>query len=228
MSHRRTKIVCTLGPASNTPHMMSKLLRAGLDVARLNCSHASHGDLAYLVENFRRVSRLAGKPTALLLDLSGPKVRTGLLEGESMTLRRGERLHIRPGTAKGKDDWITCNYAGLSNDVGVGDRILLDDGLMDLIVVGVGIEGAGVVTTEIGTGGVLKPRKGMNLPDNTVSIPALTAKDRADLEVGLDLGVDYVALSFVQKRQAANTYWRGFLRSHRLCGVSGWRPHRPQ
>jgi pyruvate kinase len=201
MSHRRTKIVCTLGPASNTPHMMSKLLRAGLDVARLNCSHASHGDLAYLVENFRRVSRLAGKPTALLLDLSGPKVRTGLLEGESMTLRRGERLHIRPGTAKGKDDWITCNYAGLSNDVGVGDRILLDDGLMDLIVVGVGIEGAGVVTTEIGTGGVLKPRKGMNLPDNTVSIPALTAKDRADLEVGLDLGVDYVALSFVQKRQ---------------------------
>ncbi len=199
MTMRRTKIVCTLGPASNTSQMMSRLLHAGLDVARLNCSHASHGDLAYLVESFRRVARLARKPAGLLLDLSGPKVRTGLLEGETMPLVKGERLYVRPGTAPGRDDWITCNYEGIANDVKAGDRILLDDGLMELIVVAV--ERDGVVATEVVVGGVLKQRKGMNLPDNTVSIPALTAKDRADLAVGLDLGVDYVALSFVQRRQ---------------------------
>ncbi len=199
MTHRRTKIVCTLGPASNTSQMMSRLLHAGLDVARLNCSHASHGDLAYLVESFRRVSRLAGKPAGLLLDLSGPKVRTGLLEDETMELVKGARLRVRPGIDEGRDDWITCNYEGLARDVRAGDRILLDDGLMELIVVGVGSDG--VVATEVIVGGTLKQRKGMNLPDNTVSIPALTDKDRADLEVGLDLGVDYVALSFVQRAQ---------------------------
>ena len=201
MTRRRTKIVCTLGPASNSPEMMSRLLHAGLDVARLNCSHASHGDLAYMVENFRRVARLAGKPAGLLLDLSGPKVRTGQLENKTMSLVQGERLHVRPGSAPGRDDWVTCNYEGLAQDVAVGDRILLDDGLMELVVVGVGVEGKDVVTTEVCVGGTLKERKGMNLPDNTVSIPALTKKDRADLEVGLDLGVDYVALSFVQRRQ---------------------------
>ena len=198
MNRRRTKIVCTLGPASNSPHMMSQLLHAGMDVARLNCSHASHGDLAYLVETFRRIARLAAKPAGLLLDLSGPKVRTGLLEAETMLLEAGARLYVRPGTAPGKDDWITCNYEGLAQDVRAGDRILLDDGLMELTVTAVK---GGVVETEVISGGVLKQRKGMNLPDNTVSIPALTEKDKGDLEVGLDLGVDFVALSFVQRAQ---------------------------
>lgn len=199
MSHRRTKIVCTLGPASNSPQMMSRLLKAGLDVARLNCSHASHGDLTLMIENFRRVARLAGKPAALLLDLSGPKVRTGLLENETMQLTEGQALYVRPGKAPGRDDWITCNYEGLAQDVKAGDRILLDDGLMELVVTGV--DDQGVVATEVVVGGLLKQRKGMNLPDNTVSIPALTEKDKGDLAVGLDEGVDYVALSFVQRRQ---------------------------
>ena len=146
MNRRRTKIVCTLGPASNSPHMMSQLLHAGMDVARLNCSHASHGDLAYLVETFRRIARLAAKPAGLLLDLSGPKVRTGLLEAETMLLEAGARLYVRPGTAPGKDDWITCNYEGLAQDVRAGDRILLDDGLMELTVTAVkgGVPGGSV------------------------------------------------------------------------------------
>ncbi len=165
-----------------------------MDVARLNCSHASHGDLAIQVENIRRVARLSKKSVAILLDLSGPKVRSGALVGESMELVVGAKLRILPGTEPGTEDWITCNHEGLAGDVSEGDRILLDDGLMELKVLSVGEE----VVTEVVTGGILKERKGMNLPDNVVSLPALTEKDREDLKVGLDLGVDYVALSFVQ------------------------------
>jgi len=169
-------------------------MKAGMDVARLNCSHATHGDLTIQVENIRRVARLTKKPVAILLDLSGPKVRTGSLVGDTMELVDGAKLRILPGTDPGQDDWITCNHAGLAGDVREGDRILMDDGLMELKVLSVGEE----VVTEVITGGTLKERKGMNLPDNVVSLPSLTDKDLEDLEVGLGLGVDYVALSFVQ------------------------------
>ncbi|MBN92760.1 MAG: pyruvate kinase [Deltaproteobacteria bacterium] len=191
---RHTKIVATLGPASSSPEVLGLLIKAGMDVARLNCSHASHGDLAIQVENLRRVARLCQRSVAVLLDLSGPKVRTLELEGGEMLLEQGQVLRIVPGEAPGTDDWITCNHPGLAQDVAPGDRILLDDGLMELKVVSVGDE----VTTEVLTGGVLLSRKGLNLPDNVVSIPALTEKDRDDLRAGLELGVDYVALSFVQ------------------------------
>ncbi len=194
---RNTKIIATLGPASSSPEMLGRLMKAGMNVARLNCSHASHGDLTIQVENIRRVARLTKKAVAILLDLSGPKVRSGRLVGESLELVQGEQLRIVPGDEAGRDDWITCNHAGLAGDVSEGDRILLDDGLMELKVLSVGDE----VITEIITGGTLKERKGMNLPDNVVSLPALTDKDREDLKVGLDLGVDYVALSFVQGAQ---------------------------
>ncbi len=191
---RNTKIIATLGPASSSPEMLGRLMKAGMDVARLNCSHASHGDLAIQVENIRRVARLSKKAVAILLDLSGPKVRSGKLIGETMELVKGAKLRILPGNEPGRDDWITCNHPGLAKDVEEGDRILLDDGLMELQVRSVGDE----IITEVITGGILKQRKGMNLPDNVVSLPALTAKDREDLKVGLELGVDYVALSFVQ------------------------------
>jgi len=194
---RKTKIVATLGPASSTPDVLGRMVQAGLDVARLNCSHASPADLDYQTENVRRVSRLAGRPVAVLLDLSGPKVRTGTLEQGSMELAAGERLRVVPGTAAGKDDWITSNHDGLSGDVKVGERILLDDGLMELVVVG--LDGEGVVETEVVVGGTLNERKGMNLPDAVVSIPALTPKDKVDLAAGVQMGVDYVALSFVQR-----------------------------
>ena len=200
MSYRRkTKIVATLGPASSPPHILAPLMNAGLDIARLNCSHALHADLAYQVETVHRVARLTHNNVGILLDLSGPKVRSGTLENTTMELVTGARLRVVPGTAPGRDDWITCNHAGLADDVRKGDRILLDDGLMELRVTDV--DGARVVHTEVVFGGTLKERKGMNLPDNTVSIPALTEKDKKDLEVGLSLGIDYVALSFVQKAQ---------------------------
>ena len=197
MSQRRkTKIVATIGPASTRGEVLGAMMNAGLDVARLNCSHASHGDLAIQVENIRRVSRLTEKSVATLLDLSGPKVRSGTLEEGTMELVRGASLRVVPGTAAGRDDWISCNHDGLAGDVSEGDRILLDDGLMELRVTK--IDGEQVVHTEVVHGGVLKERKGMNLPDNLVSIPALTEKDKGDLKAGLELGVDYVALSFEQ------------------------------
>jgi len=138
------------------------MFKAGLDVARLNCSHATHADLAFQTDQIQRVSRALRKPVATLLDLCGPKVRTGKLEWGTMELKVGERLSVVPGDAAGRDTWITCNHDGLAGDVQPGHRILLDDGLMELVVVG--IDGEGVVETEIITGGTLKERKGMNLP----------------------------------------------------------------
>ena len=193
---RRTKIVGTIGPASSTPDVMSKLIRAGLNVARINCSHAGHAEIADQIENLRRVSRLLGVPIAILLDLCGPKVRTGRLAQGTMTLVAGQRLLVVPGDAPGQDGWITTNHPGLPEDLRPGARLLLDDGLMELRVEKIGPDR--VLETEIVVGGLLKERKGMNLPDSLVSIPALTEKDKGDALVGLAEGVDYVALSFVQ------------------------------
>ncbi len=197
---RRTKIVCTLGPASFSTGVLSGLVEAGMNVARLNCSHVKNpGELEDPIENLRRVARLTGNPLGILLDLGGPKVRSGYLVDKTMDLVIGERLRIVPGDAEGRDDWITSSHQGLARDVAPGHRILLDDGLMELRVTQIDREG--VVHTEVVVGGLLKTRKGMNLPDSKVSIPALTDKDKRDLAGGLDLGVDYVALSFVQSGQ---------------------------
>ncbi len=168
-----------------------------MDVARINCSHSTPADQTVLIENIRRVARLSRRSVAILLDLSGPKIRSGALVGGSMELVTGSSLRIVPGTAEGMEDWISCNHPGLAQDLRGGDRILLDDGLMELRVTK--IDGDGVVHTEIVFGGTLYERKGMNLPDNVLSIPCLTDKDKQDLQVGLDLGVDYVAQSFVQR-----------------------------
>jgi len=197
---RRTKIVCTLGPASFNTTVMSGLIEAGMNIARLNCSHVKHpAELEPHVENLRRVARLRDEPLGILLDLGGPKVRSGYLVNKTMELVQGEALRIVPGDAEGQDDWITCSHDGLYRDVDVGHRILLDDGLMELRVTN--IDADHVVHTEVVVGGTLKTRKGMNLPDSTVSIPALTDKDKRDLEGGLELGIDYVALSFVQNHR---------------------------
>ena len=197
---RRTKIVATIGPASWEPEVMAELLAAGMNVARVNCSHVRDPlELERPISTLRQVAEEAGEPLAILLDLGGPKIRTGELVGDEMLLTRGERLRIVEGNAPGQDDWITSNHSGLAGDVSARDRVLLDDGLMELVVTDVRPDGE--IHTEVVVGGALKPRKGLCLPDNEISIPALTAKDRRDLAAGLRIGVDYVALSFVQRRQ---------------------------
>lgn len=194
---RRTKIVATIGPSSNTPVMIMKLLDAGMDVARLNFSHGTHADHAQRITMLRECARQAGKPLAILQDLQGPKIRTGALENKiPVQLEPGApfRITTKPiiGTARG----VSTTYVALPHDVRVGDRILLSDGLIELRVL---TSSDDEVQTEIVYGGELRENQGINLPGVRVSAPALTEKDAADLAFGLEQNVDYIALSFVRR-----------------------------
>ncbi len=193
---RKTKIIGTIGPASADQATLDRLVRAGLDCVRLNCGHLDHAGILRLTGTVRDASERSGRPVATLLDLGGPKVRTGDLVDGALQLVPGRPLRIVPGTGPGSGDCITSNHPGLSGDVRPGDAVLLDDGDMELRIDRV--DGEGVIHAEVVTGGELLPRKGLNVPSRTMSIPSLTARDRADLEVGLRGGIDYVALSFVQ------------------------------
>jgi hypothetical protein len=198
---RRTKIVATIGPASRERKVLESLAQAGVDVVRLNFSHGEHEQHLEVMQATREIAAHLGRPIALLQDLSGPKIRTGRLKDDKpVELRTGERVTITTdesieGTAK----LISTTYAPLPRDVSPGDRILLDDGNLELRVVRASLK---EVECEVVDGGWLKSKKGMNLPGVKLSTPALTEKDRRDLAFGVKNGVDYVALSFV--RQAAD------------------------
>jgi pyruvate kinase len=197
MPLRRAKIVCTLGPSVDAPGAIESLVEAGMDVARLNFSHGDAKEHARRAERVRSASRAAGRPVALLQDLGGPKVRTvgtgpGVVAaGETLLLTAASN---GPGGA-GADRVLTLDYDGLHRDVAPGDRILLADGHVELRVLA--IEGERV-RCRVEHGGALRPRMGVNLPSQQLSLPALTDKDRADVEHGFAIGVDYVALSFVR------------------------------
>jgi pyruvate kinase len=190
----QTKMVCTLGPASDTPEMIGKLIDAGMDVARMNFSHGSHEDHARRIETVRTLSAEKGKVVAILQDLQGPKIRTGKMKHDGMTVTTGQQLTLRLGTVQEGNE-IPIDYAHLANDVEIGARILLDDGLIAMKV----IEKDGAdIKVEVTFGGLLKSRKGVNFPDSKLSIPATTEKDIRDLFFGVSQHVDFVALSFVQ------------------------------
>lgn len=192
---RRTKIVATLGPASNTPEMIEALVRAGIDVARLNFSHGTHEDHKKVYQAVRAAEERLKKPIAVLQDLSGPKIRLGMIDGE-VQLMPGELVRLSPSdNFHGTKDRLPTTYARLARDVRPGERILLADGRLELVAEA--IEN-GEVKARVITGGVLTSKKGLNLPGSELSVPSLTEKDVEDLEFGLGLGVDYVALSFVR------------------------------
>lgn len=193
---RRTKIVATLGPASESESMLLALMEAGADVFRLNFSHGEHAGKAALIRRIRDLSRLRRRAVAILGDLQGPKIRTGLMRGGAMELVAGREVTFTVREVLGEGDLIPTAYRELPRDVRPGDKILLDDGLMDLEVVAIEQED---VRCRVNVGGILKDRKGMNLPGIAVSAPALTDKDRVDLDFCLREGVDYVALSFVRR-----------------------------
>ncbi len=196
MRGRRTKIVCTLGPASNTEERIEALIRAGMDVARLNFSHGSYEDHAAALARVRRVAERLGRPVAVLQDLQGPKIRTGSLAGgESVRLRDGDHFVITTRQIPGSAERVSTTYAAFAQDVRPGDRVLLSDGNIELRVLR--IDGPDV-TTEVVHGGTLAEHQGINLPGVKVSAPALTEKDRADLVFGVRQQVDYIALSFVR------------------------------
>jgi pyruvate kinase len=203
---RRAKIICTIGPASNSEAVMRDLLRCGMDVARLNFSHGSHQDHAQSIIRLRRAAERERRTVCILQDLQGPKIRTGLLERhEPVLLKTGSMVTITPQSIAGTPTRISTTFPDLAREVGPGARILLSDGLIELRVKS--IRGKDVVCQVI-NGGMLGEHKGINLPGVALSIPALTEKDRKDLEFGLEHGVDAVALSFVRSAADVRTVKR--------------------
>ena len=190
----RTKLVCTLGPASATPKMIQGLVRAGASVFRLNFSHGEPDDHARMVELVREAEEATGRPLAVLVDLPGPKVRLGRVHPDPFTFKPGQRFDLRPG-GNGDERAASTTYPGLADDLESGDRVLLADGAVELTVTG--IDG-GVVHTQCVAGGVVRSGQGVNVPAERLGLPAVTDRDRAGLERALDLQVDFVAQSFVR------------------------------
>jgi len=193
---RRAKIICTIGPACNTEAAMRDLLRLGMDIARLNFSHGTHEDHAHNIARLRRAANREGRTVCILQDLQGPKIRTGLLQGhEPVLLKTGAVVTITPQDIPGTAARISTTFSDLARELAPGARVLLSDGLIELRVRAV--RGKDVLC-DVLNGGMLGEHKGINLPGVALSIPALTEKDRKDLEFGLRHGVDAVAASFVR------------------------------
>jgi pyruvate kinase len=196
---RRTKIVCTLGPASDDPAVLEQLIAAGMNVARLNMSHGSREHAAESFQRVRRAAAAQGAQVAILVDLQGPKIRTGpLIGGASVTLEKGQPFTITTRPIEGTFEEVSTGYEGLPEDVRPGDPILLSDGLIQLRCERVT---ADAVHTRVVEGGVLRERQGISLPGTEVKLPALTAKDEEDLRWAVAQGADYIAVSFVRRAE---------------------------
>ncbi len=199
MTNKNTKLVCTIGPATNNVDTLVKMAKAGMNVARLNCSHASHEVLAEVIKNVRAAEKKSGLTIALLLDLQGPKIRLGMVPEEGVKLENGDAVVLSTGAKEFKLDKkvpvVPVQYKDLHKDVAAGDTILIEDGLVELTV-------NKVAKTEIFCQSVglniLKSKKGINVPTASISANPLSEKDIEDLNYGLKLGVDFVALSFVR------------------------------
>jgi pyruvate kinase len=194
---RATKLVCTIGPASEG--RLAELVAAGMDVARINCSHGSRDDQNRYVAAVRRAAEEAGRAVGILADLSGPKVRLGELDGGQVELEAGATFVLRTATdTRGDAAGASTTYAGLAGDLESGDRVLLADGAAALRVVETS---KGDVVTEVVRGGTVRSRAGVNVPSERLGLPAITAKDEADLAWALEVGADIVAQSFVRTAQ---------------------------
>jgi pyruvate kinase len=200
ISFNKTKIVATVGPASNNKEMLKALIKEGVDVFRLNFSHGTHADHQKVVDYVREINKEEGTTVALLLDLQGPKIRVQEMAPD-VVIERGQAFTITTTQLVGNKSIASTSYQNLPNDVKKGDVILIDDGKIELKVTEIkGIE----VVTEVIYGGPLKSRKGINLPFSKVTAPSLTEKDIEDLELGLKNNIDWIALSFVRKASDIN------------------------
>ncbi len=199
--HKRTKIVATVGPASSSKEMLLQLINAGVNIFRINFSHGDHEGHTQVVKTIKTINEELGYNIAILQDLQGPKIRVGQVENNAVELIPGKRLIITTEEVLGNSERVSTAYKSFPQDVKIGEAVLVDDGRLRLEVIAInGTE----VTTEVIVGGILKSKKGMNLPDTDISEPCLTKKDLLDLELGMKLGVDWVAISFV--RQAADIF----------------------
>ena len=191
----KTKIICTIGPATQSVDTMVRLIEAGMDVARLNFSHGLREQHQTMIENLKQASAITGEHITILQDLGGPKIRTGLLEQKQVELKTGETFTFTNRDISGNAQIVSTTYQQLPRDIKIGDTILVDDGKMKFTVESK--TGTDIVCRII-NGGILSEQKGMNLPGVNVSLPSFTEKDAEDLRFGLANDIDYVALSFVR------------------------------
>ncbi|MBU5673925.1 pyruvate kinase [Paenibacillus brevis] len=193
---RKTKIVCTIGPSSESLENIKKLIMAGMNVARLNFSHGDYEEHGGRIKTIRQASAELGKSIAILLDTKGPEIRTGKLKEEPIELEQDELITLTTEEILGDKDRISITYSDLPNDVEVGSTILIDDGLIGLTVLDIqGTE----IKCRIVNGGTIKSKKGVNVPGVNISLPGITEKDANDIKFGIEQGVDFIAASFVRK-----------------------------
>lgn len=195
MNNFRTKVVCTLGPASHDVDTLKQMIAAGMRVARLNFSHGCHDDHAAQLANVRTASREAGEHVAVMADLQGPKIRVGELSTPSISLRQDQEVTITTAPMSGDGNMFSTDYPDFAKDVKPGDKVLIDDGSIQLVALD---SDDTQVRLRVVVGGALKPRKGINLPGVAISTPSVTEKDKRDLAFARELGVDLVAVSFVR------------------------------
>jgi pyruvate kinase len=193
---RRAKIIATLGPASSSPEMIARLFAAGVDVFRINMSHTSHDKMRELVAAIRGVEEDSGRPIGILVDLQGPKLRLGSFDGGSAMVRKGATFVLDSDAAAGNATRAYLPHPEIFAAVAPGHTLLIDDGKVRFTVTAAEPKR---MTTRVEVGGKLSDRKGVSLPDSTVPFSALAAKDRSDLEAALDTGIDWIALSFIQR-----------------------------
>ncbi|OJF89709.1 pyruvate kinase [Alkalibacterium sp. 20] len=195
---KKTKIVCTIGPVSESLETLEKLIEAGMNVARLNFSHGDHEEHLNRIKNIRIASEKTGKMVGIMLDTKGPEIRTHNMKDGAITLSKGETVRISMSEVEGTKEKFSVTYTDLINDVTPGTSILLDDGLIDLLVTDIERDNGIIVTTAQNTG-VLKNKKGVNVPGVSVNLPGLTEKDRSDILFGLENDIDFIAASFVRR-----------------------------
>lgn len=212
----KTKIVCTIGPSSNSAEVITALIENGMSVARLNFSHGTHAEHAALAQLIREASTQAGRPVAVLQDLCGPKIRVGEIPASGIQLAAGQKVFLTTDQKPGAAERIPVSYGSLPGQVKAGDRILLADGMMELVVKQIS---GNEIACQVITGGILTSHKGINLPTSTLDIPALTEKDRRDLIFGLEIGVDFVALSFVRSAADIHAIKKIILRQNKQTPV---------
>ena len=196
IANKKTKIVCTMGPATEDDAVLRELIRNGMNVARFNFSHGSHDYHRKNIERVRQIAAEEGANVAILLDTKGPEVRTGLLvDHNKVTLEEGSEIVLTTNTVPGSAECISVSYEGLPNDVKKGSTILMDDGLIELEVLSVsGTD----IRCRIKNGGELGERKGINVPGVNIGLPSVTEQDEADIRFGCELGIDAIAASFIR------------------------------
>src|SRR5690625_2395623 len=195
---KKTKIVCTIGPASESPEVLEKLIESGMNVARLNFSHGDHDEHLTRIQRIREISEKLGQPVGIMLDTKGPEIRTHKMAEDVIYITKGDTVRVSMKEVLGTKEKFSVTYEHLIHDVEVGMQLLLDDGLIELQIKELDFDNDEIVTTALNTG-VLKDNKGVNVPGASLNLPGLTEKDRSDILFGLENGINFIAASFVRR-----------------------------